>query len=730
MPDVQPTNNPVPSDNPADARDNFKRIDEVVNSTENLTSPTRTGVQLVTLHRYSELIQPNIDGAEAAAASAAASAAAAEAAVSGLNYQGLWPDSGGSADKGDAYQTQVGGTPTGQYFTALQNTTVDPVGDDVNWRLVVSNQSLGGVTNYQAASVAGMLTGETVNGTTIQLADGQYWSSGGTVWKHNGSSTGTIDDFDRITDYYCNDAGEFNLNGITSAMRTGNAIAQPGVYSLNGAVTDIRFGSLEGQGPTLTDVSCLSGEPFVDYDSSRYDELKISRLRVLGPGAGHASGASAFFMDGVSNSTRELLSQIRFQDWPTAIMLNSGWGRKIDQCFISSCGTGIGSGDSVISPSISGSGTTISDTYIAGCDVGIDDSAQWNMLMMNVIIEDCVDPYIQNQGGNGRTLIDLWLEGNTNPIQWRSGSVVINGRGVTFEDVDLFSGRPEDSIIWLDRSGGLRVFRNSPDTAEFWVDGEGVHGFKPVKADVGFEILDNNADSAKVLNFELGGGITAEGFGVSSGPFKLSMLTGKYHQFSSQIDAMPEVGFSVWGQSSSSNGGGGIITCRMGSGRYNTSGGTGTDIEDRWELDASGHLVPLIDATYNLGRSGSERVDDLYIVNAPTVGSDVRIKTDVKSMTQELLDFALSVELKHWKFKDGERYHSGIIITEDFLSKLDDVMKLDECAAFCKSVFTDDDGNPITKILHGVELGDVWQVRQDEWQNIMLEAMRRKIMAL
>ncbi len=147
MPDVQPTNNPVPSDNPADARDNFKRIDEVVNSTENLTSPTRTGVQLVTLHRYNELVQPNIDGARESAAEAAASAAAAEAAVSGLDYQGLWPDSGGSADKGDTYQTQIGGIPTGQYFTALQNTTVDPVGDNVNWRSVVSDDDIENIKN-------------------------------------------------------------------------------------------------------------------------------------------------------------------------------------------------------------------------------------------------------------------------------------------------------------------------------------------------------------------------------------------------------------------------------------------------------------------------------------------------------------------------------------------------------------------------------------------------------
>ncbi len=75
---------------------------------------------------------------DADATSAAQSAAAAEAAVSGLNYQGLWPDTGGNADKGDTYQTQVSGTPTGQYFTALKNTTVDPVGDDVNWRKVVN----------------------------------------------------------------------------------------------------------------------------------------------------------------------------------------------------------------------------------------------------------------------------------------------------------------------------------------------------------------------------------------------------------------------------------------------------------------------------------------------------------------------------------------------------------------------------------------------------------------
>lgn len=141
---------------------------------------------------------------DADAASAAQSASAAEAAVSGLNYQGLWPDTGGSANKGDTYQTQVSGTPTGQYFTALQNTTVEPVGDDVNWREVVSNQSLGDVTNYQAGSVADALAGITTNGA-VDLEIGQRWvvddyygganpsNSGVLFFKVVAAGTGTAD---------------------------------------------------------------------------------------------------------------------------------------------------------------------------------------------------------------------------------------------------------------------------------------------------------------------------------------------------------------------------------------------------------------------------------------------------------------------------------------------------------------------------------------------------------
>ncbi len=255
MPDVQPTNNPVPSDNPADARDNFKRIDEVVNSTENLTSPTRTGVQLVTLHRYNELVQPNIDGAEAAAVSAAASAAAAEAAVSGLDYQGLWPDSGGSANKGDTYQTQVSGTPTGLYFTALQNTTVAPVSDDVNWRAVVSSSSIGA----QEVTSTGSTEPRTLSDRFADIVN--------------------VKDFGAVGDGVVDDTEAFRLAmGGAGVENVKTVYIPPGNYRITGAIVVNTSGcTIVGAGRTATRIEVYGGD-VVTFQIRR--NVKVENLLI------------------------------------------------------------------------------------------------------------------------------------------------------------------------------------------------------------------------------------------------------------------------------------------------------------------------------------------------------------------------------------------------------------------------------------------------------------------
>ncbi|MFG0473699.1 hypothetical protein [Vibrio sp. YQ_10] len=145
-------------------------------------------------------------------------------------------------------------------------------------------------------------------------------------------------------------------------------------------------------------------------------------------------------------------------------------------------------------------------------------------------------------------------------------------------------------------------------------------------------------------------------------------------------------------------------------------------------LGVGGNIVPITDAVGDCGRPG-QRFEDAYFVNTPITGSDVRIKNSIMSIPQALLDFALTVEIKQYKLFSGtsDRFHYGVIIDEAFLNGLAGVTNIDECAAFCHSVFLDEKDQPIELDVFGVKLGDVWQVRYTEWQNILLEAMRRKL---
>lgn len=107
--------------------------------------------------------------AAASAASALNSKSDIDILLENAGYQGLWPDTGGSALKGETYQTQVSGTPTGDYYTALQNTSIDPVGDNVNWKVDVTGSY---VNQAQEELINGSIfpESETVqNGDTIPV---------------------------------------------------------------------------------------------------------------------------------------------------------------------------------------------------------------------------------------------------------------------------------------------------------------------------------------------------------------------------------------------------------------------------------------------------------------------------------------------------------------------------------------------------------------------------------
>lgn len=188
-------------------------------------------------------------------------------------YKGLWPDVGGSANKGDVYQTQVGGIGTGQYFTALQNTTVDPVNDDINWRDVDTFSS--GPVKYPSyfGCVPTSIDPLFDNTTAMTMAlDSGYLIEGG------------------CKEYYCASKVQTTTSGLISAR-------------------NIKI---------LSGVSALSGDA-VDLSSS--EDLRLNSFRV----SGFWDGSDAIpYADAINNvgfkykksdSGIARLSDIYVKDW-------------------------------------------------------------------------------------------------------------------------------------------------------------------------------------------------------------------------------------------------------------------------------------------------------------------------------------------------------------------------------------------------------------------------------
>tara|TARA_R110000851_G_scaffold105683_2_gene224293 strand:+ start:4830 stop:7217 length:2388 start_codon:yes stop_codon:yes gene_type:complete len=147
---------------------------------------------------------------------------------------------------------------------------------------------------------------------------------------------------------------------------------------------------------------------------------------------------------------------------------------------------------------------------------------------------------------------------------------------------------------------------------------------------------------------------------------------------------------------------------------------------------AANQLYPSVTNDKDLGVSGSISWRNVYSQNAVTVTSDARLKQNVASIDQALLDFAMTVEIKQYTLVDEveDQIHYGLIVDDAFIAQLTQVIDIDKTAAFIHTLFTNAQGQPITINRGGVILGDVWQVRYDEWQNILLEAMRRKLLEL
>ena len=210
-------------------------------------------------------------------------------------YRGLWPDTGGSANKGETWQTQTGGAPTGQYFTALQNTTVDPVSDDVNWREVVGVDSFSRYTDIVYKSSGGNSALDNMLAyRPIASVVGDILKTGGTTWEKV-DDTGPItienfrafnaifvDDFKNETDTTDDSAIDAALAVWSNSEFKGSLLFNNGSYT---RTTPFRipdaptiFGKIQSIGMTTIDFdfSAVNHKNMVELMSVR--ELQIEDI--------------------------------------------------------------------------------------------------------------------------------------------------------------------------------------------------------------------------------------------------------------------------------------------------------------------------------------------------------------------------------------------------------------------------------------------------------------------
>lgn len=450
----------------------------------------------------------------------------------------------------------------------------------------------------------------------------------------------------------------------------------------------------------------------MQFNNGQADTL-VKDVWFEGLGYPSATTENGIVYDGTQNCRRNSIENSRFNGFSgAALRFSAGWGNRLKQVNINSCLIGL---DFKVSPLLagwSGSGFLSESSYIATCDTGIRMEAIWNYTSINQVIEDCNLPVNQTQSATPAVWINSWYESNSQSPRFTQSNIIIGGRNAGGEaPLTHFYGNmslpaaPYDYECITDITYGISIFRDV--TAQvFKADGQGVKFFKPAP-ELGWDVLAVAGQTSKKLSVArgaagIGGGITSETWGNDAGQWvDATKLVARRHFNSYDVDSMQELGVKVQGQGASSSGGIGFTRVVISTGRYVSGGGGATNSGIRWIWDEDGNYKPATDGLHTIGDSAA-RVKDLYIVNAPIVGSDYRIKQEPREIPQALLDFALATPMYEYELIGRVRTHYGIVITKQFLIDLAKVVSLDNCGAFCQSVFTDATGKPITEYVGGL----------------------------
>lgn len=420
------------------------------------------------------------------------------------------------------------------------------------------------------------------------------------------------------------------LTNELSNDRTSQLIA--GTYEVNGfkLTTDQ---SLVGQGRLSTVIETSSGAVISRSQTEETNDTIISRVTLKGGGKGVAGtvGYDLRSPSGVQKSAiRNRLDNVAIRDCEVGIASNSGWNNILTSYRVTNCDTGYKSSTSWVS-GWGGSGNVSIGGYYAACNNGIDTTSQWNMCFINTVVEYCDTPIYER--GNSNTYINTWSEGNSNPAKIIRGSVFINGRGLSFDLSEITANEPKETLTLITNSGA-KFARRDLTKPEFNVDGNGV------------------TDIRTPVN-----GTTWQHFRTAfSGSGERSSIEQTTYTGTTTAQARTEsVPISSVKQLVTADGSAnlfGAVAFFAGKAASDGTPDVTHPFAEKWRVRYDGELRPAVDGLYNIASAG-RRVDQIYLVNQPSVTSSRMYKTHEREIPEAVLRAVRKVPFKLFEYTDS-----------------------------------------------------------------------------
>ena len=126
----------------------------------------------------------------------------------------------------------------------------------------------------------------------------------------------------------------------------------------------------------------------------------------------------------------------------------------------------------------------------------------------------------------------------------------------------------------------------------------------------------------------------------------------------------------------------------------------GIRIDPQWGVfNSDKSFSPYVDDAYAMGQAG-RRCSVVYSATAAINTSDANEKTDIVDISEKEKQVAIKLKsmMKRFKFKDGKRYHFGVIAQDVKTAFESEGLVAEEYGVFCSDTWVNEDGTEQTRL--------------------------------